>query len=54
MIQHEKKRGERKLSTFILIHSPVQPDWPDAPCAYLQFSPFYDRPATQARAALSG
>jgi hypothetical protein len=29
---------------------PVIPDWPDAPCAYLQFSPVYDVPAARARA----
>ena len=27
---------------------PVFPDWPDAPCYYLQLSSAYDLPATQA------
>jgi len=30
---------------------PVPDDWPDAPCAYLQFSAAYDGPARQAQAA---
>jgi hypothetical protein len=28
---------------------PVFPGWPDAPCAYLHFSPPYDQPASHAR-----
>ncbi len=28
---------------------PVFAGWPDAPCGYLRFTPFYDRPAKQAR-----
>jgi hypothetical protein len=30
---------------------PVFAGWPDAPCAYIQFSPAYERPAAQARQA---
>ncbi len=30
---------------------PIVTHWPDAPCAYLRFSPAYDRPAAQARKA---
>lgn len=30
---------------------PVFAGWPDAPCAYLQFSPVYDAPAREAQAA---
>jgi len=30
---------------------PVFDGWPDAPCGYIQFSPVYDAPAAEARAA---
>ena len=30
---------------------PVFAGWPDAPCAYIQFSPAYERPAARARQA---
>ncbi len=28
---------------------PVFPGWPDAPCGYIRFTPFYDGPAERAR-----
>jgi hypothetical protein len=47
------------MDRFVLIHSPhafftepipVARGFPDAPCAFLQFSPVYDAPAAHARA----